>query len=252
MATLFDALKDLLFPPHCLGCGQGLASARPPLLCPQCDAGLTVLRSPLCIRCGRPFVSGADHLCGDCLSDRHAFDLARSLLGYRPPASDLILSLKFTGNLGGLATLRALIERERFLAAFCEPDIVLPVPLHVNRLRERGFNQALVVARGCLPAWAKKIVPDLLLRHRKTVPQSLLSGKSRRGNLGNAFSLANPGSVAGAKILLVDDVYTTGSTVNECSKTLRAAGAQRIEVLTVARSPAPGEMDAGGKSAHKT
>ena len=236
MPTFVEALKDLLFPPHCLGCGLRLATSRPPLLCPHCTTGLSFLRSPLCSCCGLPFASGVDHLCGDCLAGRHAFDLARSLLHHRPPASNLILALKFSGNLNGLVTLRTLFAREGFLTTFSKPDLLLPVPLHSGRLRARGFNQALVIARECLPQWRDRIEPDLLRRRRPATPQSLLSGKERRGNLSNAFSLAHPDRVAGAKILLVDDVYTTGTTVNECSRVLRKAGAERIEVLTVARS----------------
>ncbi|MCL1979719.1 MAG: ComF family protein, partial [Proteobacteria bacterium] len=211
MSTLVEALKDLLFPPHCLGCDQRLASSRPPLLCPHCTSELSFLHSPLCSCCGLPFVTGSDHLCGDCLAGRHAFDLARSLLHYRPPASNLILALKFANNLNGLATLRALFASERFLTAFSKPDLLLPVPLHRSRLRARGFNQALVIARGCLPQWRDRIVPDLLRRHRPATPQALLSGEKRRSNLANAFSLAHPTRVAGASILLIDDVYTTGT-----------------------------------------
>jgi ComF family protein len=236
MPSLFEAMKDLLFPPHCLGCKRRLDSSLPPLFCSDCGAGLTFIHSPCCPCCGIPFISGADHLCGDCLTGQHAFDLARSLLYYRPPASDLIRSLKFSGNLSGIATFRALITHANLLEAFADPDIILPVPLHARRLRERGFNQALVIAKGCLPDWKDKIETGLLLRHRLTTPQSLLSGKERRSNLKNVFYLADPGRVAGAKVLLVDDVYTTGSTVNECSRILRGAGAERIEVITLARS----------------
>jgi len=236
MTAVFEALQDLLFPPHCLGCGQRLDHSRPPLLCADCDAALALIRSPLCACCGIPFVSGADHLCGDCLAGRHAFDLARSLLAYRTPAADLILSLKFSGNLTAIATFKALLARTRLLDTLVEPELILPVPLHADRLRERGFNQALVIAKGCLPKWQKKIVPDLLRRCRPTTAQSLLSGQERRRNLHNVFSLPEPSRVAGAKVLLVDDVYTTGTTVNECSKVLRRAGAERIEVLTLARS----------------
>jgi len=240
MPSVVEALKDLLFPPHCLGCSQRLDSSRPPLFCSGCDAALVFIRSPLCPCCGIPFACGADHLCGDCLTDSSAFDLARSLLSYRPPVSDLILSLKFNGNLAGIATFKALVARSPLLDALVEPDILLPVPLHADRLRERGFNQALVIAKGCLPAWQEKIQTGVLLRSRPSTPQSLLSGTARRRNLHNVFSLAEPGRVAGAKVLLVDDVYTTGSTVNECSKILRQAGAERIEVFTLARSLAPG------------
>jgi ComF family protein len=236
MPSLFEAIKDLLFPPHCLGCRQRLDSSQPPLFCDDCGANLAFIRSPLCLCCGVPFVSGSDHLCGDCLTENHAFDMARALLSYRPPASDLIRSLKFNGNLAGISTLKELITHEKLLDSYAEPEIILPVPLHPSRLRERGFNQALVIAQGCLPNWKEKIETGLLLRHRPTTPQSGLSGKERRRNLKNVFSLAGPEKVAGARILLVDDVYTTGSTVNECSRVLRGAGAKRIEVFTLARS----------------
>jgi ComF family protein len=234
--SLVKAAQDLLFPPVCLGCRQPLDTSRPPLLCAECSGNLDFIRSPHCLCCGLPFISGADHLCGDCLAGHLAFDLSRSLLAYRPPASELIRSLKFSGNLNGIATFHALIMREDLLNVFAEPDIVVPVPLHIQRLRERGFNQALVIAKGCLPGWRKKITTGLLLRHSPTIPQSQLSGKDRRTNLKNVFSLADTGQIAGAKVLLIDDVYTTGSTVNECSKALRRAGAKRIEVFTLARS----------------
>jgi ComF family protein len=236
MSFLFRALKDLLFPPHCLGCKRRLDSSLPPLFCVECADTLTFIRSPRCLCCGIPFVSGADHLCGLCLNGRHAFDLARALLYYRPPVSDIIVSLKFNGNLAGIASLRALITEVKLLDAFIEPDIILPVPLHTRRLRQRGFNQAVVISNGCLSNWKKKIETGLLVRHRPTSPQSLLSGDERRSNLKNAFSLADPNRIAGMRVLLVDDVYTTGSTVNECSRVLRKAGAERIEVFTLARS----------------
>jgi ComF family protein len=236
VASLFTALKDLLFPPQFLGCKRRLDSSTPPLFCSGCADDLAFIRSPYCLCCGIPFVSGVDHLCGICLTGHHTFDLARALLYYQPPVSDLILSLKFSGNLAGVASLQALITQAKLLDTFVEPEIILPVPLHAHRLRERGFNQALVVARGCLPKWKEKIETGVLLRRRQTTPQSLLSGKERRSNLKNVFSLADPNRIAGMKVLLVDDVYTTGSTINECSRVLRKAGAKRIEVFTLARS----------------
>ena len=232
----FAAINDLLFPPLCLGCKRRLDSSQPPLFCLHCAQSLVFIQSPLCSRCGTPFVSGDDHLCGACLTDRHAFDLARSLCLYRPPLSDLILALKFHGHLAGIATFKTLLTRSGLLDAFCVPDFILPVPLHATRLRERGFNQAQTIAVGCFAHWKKSIALNNLIRHRSTTPQSLLSGKERRQNLHDVFSLADPGRVSGARVLLVDDVYTTGSTVNACSKVLRRAGAKRIEVFTLARS----------------
>lgn len=236
MTSCFEALKDLLFPPVCLGCERRLDSSRPPLFCPDCLVELAFIRSPYCGRCGMPFVTGADHLCGDCLSDHFAFDLARSLLLYQPPIAAIILALKFGGHLTALTSLEALVARSECVRSFAEPDLVLPVPLHPGRLRKRGFNQALLLARGCFPHWRHKINTGLLVRSRQTTPQSQLSGKERRSNLRNVFTLSHPSAVAGKRVLLVDDVFTTGSTVNECSKVLRKNGAERIEVFTLARS----------------
>ncbi|MDY0390070.1 MAG: ComF family protein [Desulfobulbus oligotrophicus] len=234
--TIFGTLNDLLFPPLCLGCQQRLGSSHPPLLCPECSKKLIFIRSPLCSLCGTPFPKGADHLCGDCLAGRYSFDLARSLCQYCPPISDLILALKFHGRLTGIATFRTLLDQSALFEIFTTPDIILPVPLHKKRLRQRGFNQAQLITSGCFLQWRKKIVLNLLTRHRPTTPQAVLSGSKRRRNVHNVFSLSRPDLVAGARVLLVDDVYTTGSTINACSKILRKAGAERIEVFTLARS----------------
>ena len=237
MVSWFEALKDLLFPPRCSGCGQWLASSRPPLFCPLCRDQLRYLQSPRCTCCGAPFPTGADHLCGDCLAGRFAFDLARSLLLYRPPASPILRALKYNGRMTGIDSLGALTVASGIAAQFYPPDLVLPVPLSPQRLRERGFNQALLIARVCLPQWQERIDPDLLQRLRHTPPQTRLRGRERRVNLKQAFHLAAPDRVVGRDILLVDDVFTSGSTVHECSLVLRAAGAKRIEVFTLARSP---------------
>jgi ComF family protein len=183
-----------------------------------------------------PFVTGADHLCGDCLTGHFAFDRARSLFLYQPPITDIILSLKFGGSLTALDSLTALVAASDCGRNFTTPDLILPVPLHPSRLRTRGFNQALLLARACFPRWRQHLDTALLVRSRQTTAQSLLTGKERRTNLRNAFTLTNPSAVAGKRVLLVDDVFTTGSTVNECCKVLRNNGAQRIEVFTLARS----------------
>lgn len=236
MTSYSEAIKDLLFPPLCLGCEQRLESSQPPLFCPDCIAGLAFIRSPCCSCCGVPFPTGVDHLCGDCLAQHYVFDFARSLLHYQAPISTIICSLKFGGRLTGVATLGALTGCSGLIGLFGEPDLILPIPLHLDRLRERGFNQALVIARGCFPQWRNKIETGLLLRRRSTIPQSLLAGKERRGNLKKVFELADASKVAGKRVLLIDDVFTTGSTVNECSKILRSAGVGRLEVFTLARS----------------
>ncbi|MDO5675229.1 MAG: ComF family protein [bacterium] len=230
------ALADLLFPPHCLGCGAALAATVPPLFCRTCQDDLPWITPPLCICCGTPFQAGASHLCGACLVKAPAFNLARSLFRYQDPLRSHILALKFQRDLALLPSLVALCGQAVVYTELTEPDYMVPVPLHPIRLRERGFNQALHLARSCFPQWQDRIAPQLLLRLEHSPPQTSLGGRARRRNLHGVFSVAKGVQLAGKKVLLVDDVFTTGTTVEACSQALHEAGAARIEVLTLARS----------------
>lgn len=236
MHPLLTSFFDLLFPARCLGCEEQLASSRPPLLCPACRDKISRVSSPLCTCCGMPFSEGTDRLCSGCRDNAPAFDRARSLFVYEEPLRPLILQLKFSGSLTGLNTFAVLAEQAGIAALFHEPDLILPVPMHRNRLRWRGFNQSLLLAKACFPVWKKKIRPDLLRRHRFTVPQTRLNGADRCTNLTGAFSLRDPQEVRGKRILLIDDVFTTGSTINECAKVLRQAGTTEISAFTVTRT----------------
>ncbi|MGD9947102.1 MAG: ComF family protein [Desulfobulbus sp.] len=236
MFSLLGAIQDLLFPPLCLGCSRRLDHSRPPLFCADCLARLAFIGSPLCPCCGIPYSTGADHLCATCLKNGYDFDLARSLLFYRQPMDELILRLKYGGQLSGLQTLAALTAKSTCLHDLSPPDYIIPVPLHAKRIRRRGYNQATLLARGCFPQWQTELRLNILLRDRLTTPQSQLSGKERRSNLKHVFSLNPHIALEGKTILLVDDVLTTGSTVNECAKILRKGGAKRIEIFTIARS----------------
>ena len=238
-----QALQELLFPARCLGCEEQLASSRPPLLCPDCLQGELAIPPPFCTCCGNPLPGDENHLCLTCLDNPLAFTKARSSFLYQEPISTLLLQLKFSHSLTGLASLAALAQETPALVDLNEPDLILPVPLHIQRLRERGFNQSQLLARACFPEWRTKIRVDLLKRQRPTVPQMRLSGRARRNNLHQAFCLEKPNhvqEVKGKHILLVDDVFTTGSTLHECAKVLLEAGAGKVEAFTVARSGGAG------------
>jgi ComF family protein len=231
-----DGIKDLLFPPRCRGCDRQIQRQLPVQLCSACLALLSPISSPLCTCCGTPYLSGADHLCGICLNNGFFFDSARSLFLYEEPLQTVLTGFKFGGKLSGLDTLSALADQAGAMELFEVPDFILPVPLHRKRLRSRGFNQSLLLARACFPLWREKIQVDLLVRHRQTPPQSRLSGRARRNNLNKAFRLIKTTRVAGKSILLVDDVFTTGSTLRECSTVLKQAGADRVDAFTLARA----------------
>ena len=228
--------QELAFPSSCLGCQRRMPWRRLPLFCDDCLSGIIPISSPRCHCCGMAFAAGEDHLCGACLQQVFAFDLARSALAYQPPITTLISALKFQGQLTGLASLAALARSSRGFQELSVPDLILPVPLHPTRLRERGYNQALLLARACFPEHRALIHPRALQRNRATAPQTSLGGTLRRKNLFGAFSLIQPQMVNNRKILLVDDVFTTGSTVQECARILHRAGADRVEIFTLART----------------
>ncbi len=230
------ACQDVFFPLVC-PCCHGVMAPVDRLLCPSCFSRLQFIGEPHCLCCGEVFSgSGKNHLCGVCLRRRRAFDRARSPFVYEQVVAHLIHSLKYAGHQHGVATLCGLIQQSGVLRELHQPDIIIPVPLHVKRLRSRGFNQALVLAKGVFPDTSDIIRCDVLTRTIDTPSQTGLSGIERRQSLQNAFALARPDEVADKRILLFDDVFTTGATAEECAKVLRKAGARGIEVLTVCRA----------------
>lgn len=247
-ATLFHACQELLFPPCCLGCRTSLTSSRLPLFCPSCLEQISWLTPPLCPGCGRPWPGGTDrtHFCGPCLQKPPHFQRARATVIYQGPITSAIQACKYQADLAGLSSLAALVHRAPTLARIttaglaqgvmaADYDYILPVPLHLKRLRQRGFNQALLLARAFFPGQKQKIRFDLLHRQRWTAPQTGMNGSQRRKNLKNAFVVAKAEKIKNRRLLLVDDVFTTGSTVNECARVLRAAGAAEVSVFTLAR-----------------
>ncbi len=233
---LVNAGLDLLFPASCSSCQEMICNSDA-FLCTDCFSQLKFIETPYCNCCGSKFPgSGESHLCGDCLKSFWMFDKARSFFAYEEIIAGLIHTLKYSGSMNGLETLRWLSDQSTVMQDLGNPDFILPVPLHVKRLRKRGFNQALVLARSLFPKEKKKIRHDILVRKVDTSSQAGLGGVERRRNLKNAFDVTASVDIAGRTILLLDDVFTTGTTVQECAKVLKLAGAGRIEVLTICRA----------------
>lgn len=246
-----DGILALAFPTNCSLCGDELAGGRL-RICQACWDGFEPWSGPQCTRCGLPFVSAhaLDSVvaeCGACRDDQPAFDAARSFGHHTGKLRQAILRLKFGGDdrlgecLGGLLAAR--------WDSLPHPDgagsiLVVPVPLHPSRRRERGFNQSELLAAGLVRRLEKgrlsgsvpKLVKSCLLRNRATPPQTGLSLSARRENLRGAFEVVKPGMVRGCAIVLVDDVMTTGSTLSACAKALKRAGAAHVMGLTLARA----------------
>lgn len=218
-----------------------------PFLCPNCTSGFLPVESPQCSRCGMVFKSrqGEDHVCGECLDSPKRFRIARSTGVYKYTLMAVIHCFKYKGKIQLARPLGTLL-----FTAFINfwdkmsIDLIVPVPLHVKKLRIRGFNPSFLLVKD----WVRILelssgrLPDIqvdinvLARKKWTEPQTGLGRKERLVNIKNAFNISDGSKITGKKILLVDDVYTTGATVNECAKVLLKGGAGHVDVLTLARS----------------
>jgi len=236
LRRLLRAAQSLVPPPACLLCGARIAGHEP-RLCPACAARVELVRPPLCRRCGMEFLhaTGSSHFCGNCLVGPPAFSKARAVIRYSRTVAPLIHDFKYRGRTSAVNTFAAWFAASEAVRDLDPADIIIPVPLHKRRLRQRRFNQSLALARVFMAAQKGKIAPRLLVRRRATPPQAGLGGTERRRNLKNAFVCPDPPAVAGRRVLLVDDVFTTGATLHECAGTLRRAGAKDVQALTLAR-----------------
>ena len=255
MRRWFAAVAAAVFPSRCLQChrlfpggqrGRGIdggeadfAVAMAACFCPRCREAWTPVASPLCRCCGLVFRSraGEDHLCGRCLERPGHYTMARAAGVYDQSLKTAIHQLKFRGAIHLARPLGRLLAGVR--RRYWEPDaidLIAPVPLHRQRFRRRGFNQAFLLVRHWPPESGCEIDRQLLVRTRATVPQRGLSRDQRRINIKNAFAVRRPGRSAGRHVLLVDDVFTTGSTADACARALLADGARRVDVLTLARA----------------
>lgn len=220
-------------------------------ICRACWASLEPWGGPLCTRCGLPFPSphaleSAVAECGACRNDEPAFDGARSFGLYGGRLRHAVLRLKFTGQerLGEhLGELLAPTWDSLPLTGDFGPPLIVPVPLHPSRRRERGFNQSELLAEGLVRALGKQsggVAPQVakacLRRNRATPPQTGLSVAARRENPRGAFAVVKPDAVQGRAIVLVDDVMTTGATLSACARALKRAGAAQVMGLTLARA----------------
>jgi ComF family protein len=232
---LFNALLDVILPPICHICHSFIPNAGSLHICPSCRDRLPLVSSPLCSICGIPFAgTGNDHRCGTCLTHPPHFDSARAHFLYEGAIRDLIHSFKYN-RLTHLRYPLALLTLEG-MSEFHDPHLIVPVPLHRSRLRQRGFNQAVLLGRVLSRQLSLPMLPDALVRTRQTEPQIELSATERRVNVKGAFSVKRPDHVAGKRILLLDDVMTTGSTMDECAKELKKAGAEVVIATAIART----------------
>ena len=216
-----------LIAPHCLLCGQASLTS---LLCPTCQNFLPKLKGHLCHRCSIPLP--AVGICGACLEAPPAFDKVIAALAYHFPADHLAHALKFQGQFGAAKVLA--FELIRVIDPCILPHALLPVPLHPARLRERGFNQSLEIAKHLGKHFGIPVMTRGISRHKYTLPQVKLSEKARKNNIKDAFAVDI--DLSGKTLAIVDDVMTTGATVNQLAQTLKLKGATEVHVWVPLRA----------------
>ena len=231
---LWQQAQFAVLPPHCLLCGRDGDRRRD--LCAACAADL--IRNRICCpRCALPLKAPAP-LCGECLQREPPFAAAYAPFVYASPLDQLLTRLKFGRSLAAGRVLSELWLEAMRHELVPVPAALLPVPLHPQRLRERGYNQALELARPLVRALGIPLRIDFLRRSRATAAQSDLDAAQRRRNLRGAFDIVENAALP-AHVAIVDDVMTTGATARECAKILRRAGVQRVDVWAFARAPKP-------------
>jgi len=268
---LYKIVNETVFPPKCLVCRSfidppqseenGYSSAVDlslniqsqverlfaKYLCWDCIRGLVVVESPLCSCCGLPFESrqGIDHRCGDCSASLKKFRIARAPLVYEQIFTEVVHCYKYKGKIQLARPLaELLLTAFRFFWDKDSIDVVVPVPLHLKRLRKRGFNQVYLLIRNWQTIAGQvhldlndlQIERDVIVRNVSTVPQTGLGRRQRAANIKDAFELVDEAKIIDKRILLVDDVYTTGATVDECARLLLHHGAAHVDVLSLARA----------------
>ncbi len=267
-SRVVNAIKDVVFPSRCFVCrsffhhpvSAGIQSEAkchadhfrfvdlmPSFLCQSCLNDFSRVEPPICSQCGMVFTSreGDNHECGECITSPKHFTIARAAGVYDQSLMALIHQLKYKGKIQLAKPLgRLLFAALMHFWDHAGIDVIVPVPLHKKRLRTRGFNQAYLLIKD----WedissmlhpgrgSASIEKDVLIREKHTKPQTGLNRKERVKNIRNAFAVIHPEKVMRKRVLIVDDVYTTGATTNECARVLMKHGAIRADVLTLARA----------------
>jgi len=233
-ATLFQ----FFLPRQCPCCEKFLEEGEQGF-CSDCLTQIRWIQPPFCSICGIPFISreAKTHPCGACVTHKRYFTMARALGAFEGSLQEAIHRWKYEGKTYLTPFFAEWIAEG--LNRYWKPgslDLLIPVPLHRLRLRERGFNQALLLVKDLSRRTGIPYRKKILQKKKPTIPQVNLGGADREKGVKGAFYVTDKQDLLGAWVLLVDDVYTTGATVNECSKVLLRGGAERVDVLTLAHA----------------
>ncbi len=230
--TFLGTLTDLFYPRRCPVCDRAV---RPfgSLVCETCAEKLLYIKPPFCMKCGKELNDDTEEYCGDCKRSRHLFDSGRALFVYKS-AADSIYRFKYKGRqeYGAYYTSMAVEHLGTWMAG-CRPDALIPAPIHASKKRVRGYNQAGVLAKEIGQMMNIPVIEDLIIRVRRTAPMKDLPLTERQNNLKRAFKICR-NDVKLDTVIIIDDIYTTGSTIDAMSGELRKAGVKKIYFMALA------------------
>lgn len=238
MIKIINKFINFILPPRCLMCGKIVNNDNG--LCKECFNKINFITRPYCKRCGEPFIKTINNdelLCVKCLNNekKNKIRMSRAMVVYDEYSKKIILDFKFLDHLESknlLVNWLNIAGNDIFEKGI---DVIIPVPLHYTRIIKRKYNQSAILAKEIAKKRDVEIILDCLVRTKKTIPQVMCSGKDRRKNVKGAFEVIDKKKVKGKRVVLIDDVYTTGATLNECTKTLLKAGAKSVDTLTIAK-----------------
>ena len=223
---------NFLLPPHCPICQKQIMDNH--AVCGECFGKLSFISGAVCEKCGRPLPYKEAKICANCLKKSPLYHRALSVLKYNESSKTLILPFKHADAIELTPLLVQWMDKQgQSLISNC--DCILPVPLHITRLFKRKYNQSALLAKRLAKIYHKSYLPSVLIRVKHTESQGHMNSKQRQKNVKNAFKIQKADKIKDKNVLLIDDVMTTGATVNECTKVLLKAGAKQVDVLTLAR-----------------
>lgn len=226
-----NTVYDGIFPPRCPGCDEILFdknSAIRPCICDKCNAKIKYISEPMCLRCGKQLEDPEAEFCHDCNNKDFFYNRGIAAFSYSEIMKHSMYQFKYN-NRREYAKFYAMALERQFadIIRSWQPQVLIPVPLHKSRLRKRGYNQAEVLAKAIGEQMDIPVDGGILIRVKKTIPQKMLGQKERLMNVEKAFQTAS-NSIKYKKVILVDDIYTTGTTINECARILKENGADTV------------------------
>lgn len=229
---IIEFVADILFPRRCPVCDD-IVLPRGGLICPECVKRLSFVKGPVCKKCGKEVFSDTVEYCFDCTKHKRSFESGRALVNYNEAARNSMVKIKYKNKREYLDFyIEAICIRYGKIISRMGADALVPVPVHPSRMRSRGYNQAELLARGIGRELGIPVCADLLLRSRKTAPQKELNPAERLKNLEEAFEAGSIPSGIGT-VILVDDIYTTGSTIEACTRALKRMGVKKVYFLAI-------------------